>query len=249
MDSGPLNTNGAGWSEENSQTFIDFGRYVVPEREAQIEIFGDLIPLQARTFHILELCCGEGLLAGALLARFSNCVLHGLDGSPAMLRQAQARLAPYGDRFTTRQFDLAASDWRQPGWPLHAVVSSLAIHHLDGAQKQALFRDVHRMLEPGDVFVVADIVQPAHALGNAAAAKAWDAAVRQRAVALDGDETRFALFEREQWNLFRYPDPDVDKPSRLLDQLKWLEQAGFADVDVYWMKAGHALFGGRCAHA
>ncbi len=46
--------------------------------------------------------------------------------------------------------------------------------------------------------------------------------------------------------MYRYPDvDDIDKPSRLLDQLKWLEQAGFADVDVFWMQAGHALFGGR----
>jgi hypothetical protein len=33
----------------------------------------------------------------------------------------------------------------------------------------------------------------------------------------------------------------------LLDQLKWLEGAGFVDVDVYWMRAGHAIFGGRKA--
>ena len=46
--------------------------------------------------------------------------------------------------------------------------------------------------------------------------------------------------------MYRYFDPeDIDHPSRLFDQLKWLEQAGFADVDVYWMLAGHALFGGR----
>lgn len=28
----------AGWSEENSQTFIDYGRYFVPNREQQIAI-------------------------------------------------------------------------------------------------------------------------------------------------------------------------------------------------------------------
>ena len=40
-------------------------------------------------------------------------------------------------------------------------------------------------------------------------------------------------------------DPeDIDKPSPLLTQLKWLEQAGFKAVDVFWMQAGHAIFGG-----
>jgi hypothetical protein len=46
--------------------------------------------------------------------------------------------------------------------------------------------------------------------------------------------------------MYRYFDPDdIDRPSRLFDQLKWLERAGFVDVDVYWMQAGHAIFGGR----
>lgn|SRR5690606_2213941 len=40
-------------------------------------------------------------------------------------------------------------------------------------------------------------------------------------------------------------EDDVDKPSRILDQLKWLEEAGFQRVDVYWMYAGHAIFGGE----
>ena len=47
--------------------------------------------------------------------------------------------------------------------------------------------------------------------------------------------------------MYRYPDPSdtIDKPSTLFEQLTWLAQAGFAEVDVYWVQAGHALFGGR----
>ena len=33
----------------------------------------------------------------------------------------------------------------------------------------------------------------------------------------------------------------------LYEQLHWLEEAGFIDLDVYWLKAGHALHGGRKA--
>jgi tRNA (cmo5U34)-methyltransferase len=234
------------WSEEASQTFIDFGRYFVPERELQIEAFCDLIPPRDQSFNILELCCGEGLLAGALLERFPSCTVYGFDGSPAMLEHAQQRLASYRERFQTRLFDLADRSWRAPEWPVHAVVSSLTIHHLDGAGKQQLFQDVARLLQPGGVFLIADVIAPASAAGAALAAKAWDAAVRQRALEIDGNQEAFGYFEREKWNMYRYPDPDdIDKPSRLLDQLNWLEQVGFADVDVFWMKAGHALFGGR----
>jgi tRNA (cmo5U34)-methyltransferase len=234
------------WSEEESQAFIDFGRYFVPEREQQIAAFVELIPAYDQPFTILELCCGEGLLAGALLERFPTCTVYGLDGSPAMLEHASRKLAQHGERFRPQLFDLADRSWRAQPAPVHAVVSSLTIHHLDGAEKQQLFQDIAQLLAPNGVLLIADVIAPAGRAGVELAAKAWDAAVRRRALEIDGNLDAMAYFEREQWNMYRYPEEDgIDKPSRLLDQLKWLEQAGFADVDVFWMQAGHALFGGR----
>lgn len=37
---------------------------------------------------------------------------------------------------------------------------------------------------------------------------------------------------------------DIDFPSTLPEQLGWLVDAGFVGVDVFWARAGHALFGG-----
>jgi tRNA (cmo5U34)-methyltransferase len=232
------------WGEQDSQAFIDYGRYFVPEREEQIAIICELIEPRAEPFRVVKLCCGEGLLARALLTRFPQCTVAGYDGSPEMLRAAQANLAQLAGRFAPVQFDLAAADWRTGQTPAHAVVSSLAIHHLDAAEKQELFRAVFRMLAPGGVFVVADVIEPAHARGLAVAARAWDDAVRRRALELDGDTAAFDFFTRDGWNLYRHPDP-MDKPARLFEQLQWLAAAGFADVDVHWLKAGHAVFSGH----
>jgi tRNA (cmo5U34)-methyltransferase len=124
------------------------------------------------------------------------------------------------------------------------VVSSLAIHHLDGTGKRELFRDVYRMLEPGGAFLIADLVMPASEAGLRLAARSWDEAVRERSLRLLGDERAFERFEEEKWNLYRYPDPEVDRPSGLYEQLTWLREAGFENVDVSWMRAGHAVFGG-----
>lgn len=33
-----------GWAEDDFRSFLDHGRYFVPERERQIGIIGDLIP-------------------------------------------------------------------------------------------------------------------------------------------------------------------------------------------------------------
>jgi tRNA (cmo5U34)-methyltransferase len=163
--------------------FHRHGRYFVFEREYQLEAFCRLIPDPSQNFRVLELCCGEGLLAEQVLTRFPAASLHGLDGSPGMLATARRRLERFGERFTYAEFDLGAADWRSGDSRYWAILSSLAIHHLDGAGKARLFRDVHSMLEPAGVFLVSDLVLPADNLGITYAGWAYDEAVRQRPLA------------------------------------------------------------------
>jgi tRNA (cmo5U34)-methyltransferase len=233
------------WSEDDSQLFIDEGAYFVPEREAQIATICAAVPPLDGPGHLVELCCGEGLLSRALLERFPAATVHAFDGSPRMLEAARRTAGALAARLDTHPFDLAAKDWRALPFEAHAVVSSLAVHHLDGPGKQALFADVFAMLAPGGAFVLADLIAPARAAGQAIAAGAWDQAVKERALALDGDLQAFERFRAENWNLYSDPDPDpIDQPSSLFDQLTWLEAAGFADVDVHYLKAGHAILSG-----
>jgi tRNA (cmo5U34)-methyltransferase len=232
------------WTENLSCTFIDYGRYFVPRRDEQMRVIAGLLALDGPST-ILELCCGEGLLAERLLDQYPAATLYGFDGSAEMLNRAKERLARFESRSQSKLFDLAATDWREPGFPVQAVVSSLAIHHLTGDEKQALFADVYRLLSEGGVFVIADLVEHDSTAGRRAAAEQWDAIVRQQAIDPDGNEQAFEFFQREGWNSFRSTEPDdIDHPSPLLAQLHWLKEHGYVDVDVYWMLAGHAIFAG-----
>ncbi|RPJ40440.1 MAG: class I SAM-dependent methyltransferase [Chloroflexi bacterium] len=232
------------WSEENSRFFLQYAQYFVPDRETQIRTLCSLVPDPGQPFRILELACGAGLLAGALLERFPNSTVHGFDGSHEMLQTARQHLHPFGDRFLPGKFDLASREWRKTEPFYQVVVSSLAIHHLDNAGKAALFRDVFTMLFPGGAFLVADIIWPSGPQSQNYAAEMYDEAVRRRAEEIDGNLSAFDRFRSEQWNIFRYPDDPIDQPSTLFDQLKWLEAAGFQQVDVCWLRAGHAIFAG-----
>jgi tRNA (cmo5U34)-methyltransferase len=232
------------WSEENSRIFLQYAQYFVPDRESQIRALCSLVPDPGEPFRILELACGAGLLAGALLERFPNCTVHGLDGSHEMLETARLHLQPFNDRFLPGRFDLTSRDWRIPEPVYQAVVSSLAIHHLDDAGKAALFQDVFAMLHPGGAFLIADIIRPAGPQSMLYAAEMYDEAVRRQSRAIDGNLSAFERFQSEQWNIFHYPDDPSDQPSTLFDQLKWLEAAGFQPVDVCWLRAGHAIFAG-----
>jgi tRNA (cmo5U34)-methyltransferase len=238
-----------GWSESNSELFIDAGRLFTPNRHEIARTIVDLVPAAPdESFLAVEIGTGQGWLSEALLQAFPAAYIVGLDGSPTMLRAAGELLAPFADRVALRQFRL--EDW---GWldQLEAAprffTSSLVIHHLDGDQKRAFFRALYERLAAGGALIIADVVAATSEPGRRAWARAWDADVRRQSIELAGDLRGFEFFTRERWNMYAYPedDPDpIDKPSALPDQLRWLEQAGFAGVDVFWARAGHAIFGG-----
>ncbi|MEQ8814280.1 MAG: class I SAM-dependent methyltransferase [Thalassobaculum sp.] len=230
------------WTEAETATYRDLSRYAVPQRERQIALIVDRVAAAAVPGDVLEICCGEGLLTAALLEALPDVRVHAFDGSAAMLAATRERAEAMSGRLVTRRIDLAGRDWRRFDAPLRAAVSSLAVHHLDGPGKRDLFADLHAALAPGGVFVLADVVQPATAAGNAIAADLWDQEVRGRALSLDGNLEGFEAFRRADWNHFRHKELDpIDQPSTVVEQLDWLRAAGFVEVDLHWMTAGQMI--------
>lgn len=238
-----MTTKLPGWSEQDSAAFIADGEIFTPERALQLETFQRLLGAEARD--VIELCSGAGTLAKAILEACPRAHVYAYEGSTAMLDHADRLLAPFTGRFTLRPFELAARDWRQALPQADAVISSLAVHHLPAAEKRQLFADMFATLRNGGRLVVADLIEPADEVARNYAAWAWDATVRAQADAAS-DAGAIERFRELDWNYYADPEPDpADQPSTLFEQLSWLRAAGFADVDVFWMKAGHAIFGGR----
>jgi tRNA (cmo5U34)-methyltransferase len=236
------------WSEETSASFIAYGRFFNPERERQFDVIGDVVAMamggQSGSL-ILELCCGAGDLAAFLLGRFSEARYLALDGSPAMLAETTRQCASFRDRLETRRFDLASDAWRRMRERPHAIVSSLAVHHLDSNGKRKLFRDLHGLLAPEGAFVLADIMRPTSPAGFAVAAEAYERAVAERSLKERGDLSMLEKLRELRWNYFRYPDDNTaDQPSTMAEHLIWMEEAGFRGVDIHWAVAGHAILSG-----
>ena len=122
-------------------------------------------------------------------------------------------------------------------------MSSLAIHHLDGQGKLELYRDIWRMLVPRGVFVMADLIEPASARAREIAGNHWHDAVAAASAELFGSNEALTEFEQSEWNYYRLTERDpIDKPSSVADHVDWLRAAGFTDVDLAWVFAGHAIF-------
>jgi tRNA (cmo5U34)-methyltransferase len=83
----------------------------------------------------------------------------GVDSSADMLEQARAELP--AER--TDALVVAHLEDELPGGPFDLVVSVLAVHHLDAAEKADLFRRIETVLSPGGRFVLGDVVVPKRA--------------------------------------------------------------------------------------
>jgi tRNA (cmo5U34)-methyltransferase len=103
---------------------------------------------------VLDLGTGTGVTAAAVLARHPDARLVGLDESAEMLTHARRDLPPETELQVSRLEDPL------PAGPFDLVVSALAVHHLDGPGKAALFRRVAAVLGPGGRFVLGDVVTP-----------------------------------------------------------------------------------------
>ncbi|HVW19303.1 MAG TPA: class I SAM-dependent methyltransferase [Solirubrobacteraceae bacterium] len=188
------------------------------------------LPAPGGRLRVLDLGAGTGLLTGMVAQTFPAAEIVALDGSAEMLALARERL---GDRAEYVVADLRDPD-AVPAHPSYdAVVSALAIHHLEDADKRSLYARVLDALEPGGVFANAEQV-----LGETPEATAADLEWHRReAIARGtGDEEWAAALER-----FEH-----DRCATAAAQLAWLRELGFADVSCpFRMRRFAVLVGSR----
>jgi tRNA (cmo5U34)-methyltransferase len=238
-------TESASWAEQDSRKFIELSDLVVPSRDEQARLICDLIPADpGEHFMGLDIACGEGMLSRAILERYPEAQMTLLDGSEAMLTQAAEHLGEYGYQIDLRTFDLFKTDWLDElPKRFRCIVSSLAIHHLDDAGKRDLYARLFEHLAPGGALLIADLVHQPGDLAREAWANEWDRDVREQSLARTGSLHAFEQFQ-DGWNHYRTPEYEFDRPSLLADQLIWLEEIGYKSVGCFWLRAGHAVFGG-----
>ncbi len=105
--------------------------------------------------------------------------------------------------------ELRAHDLRIPlaeSGTFDAVVSGLAIHHLKDERKEELFGEIHGLLAPGGVFANLDLVRSATP----------------------------QLHERFRHQIGRTQDDPTDRLADLSEQMGWLREAGFSEVECHF---------------
>jgi SAM-dependent methyltransferase len=195
---------GEEWTADEQKVHRYLGRAdEFPHRAEGEGVLLEHVPRDAR--RILDLGTGDGRLLALLQVDRPEMLGVGADFSEIMLEAARKRYA------ADERIELVKHDLAEPLPALgrfDAVVSSMAIHHLEHERKRSLYGEVFDLLEPGGVFANFEHVASATPRLHAA----FFAAIGE-------------------------PLENEDPSDRLLDvetQLGWLRELGFDDVDCYW---------------
>jgi tRNA (cmo5U34)-methyltransferase len=142
----------------NPDTYLAMIRTEVPAYDTlQAQITGAARAITTTAPRVLDLGAGTGSTSHAVLGAHPDAHVVLVDENPGMLAVA-TDLLPNAN---VEQVVVADLSDPLPAGPFDLVVSALAIHHLDGAGKRALFAAVHDRLRAGGRFAMADVVVPA----------------------------------------------------------------------------------------
>lgn len=170
---------------------------------------------------VLELGAGTGALTRLVRAAHPDVELVVCDGSGAMLAQARDTIAG--------PVTFSVADLRDPlpPGPFDAVVSAMAIHHLEHADQRGLYARVFGVLSPGGIFVNGEVIGGAGPVTIDAYQRWHHDSVRARG---GRDHDWHAYLGRQQ----------ADRCASLAEHLDWLRECGFAEADCLFKQR---LFG------
>jgi len=177
---------------------------------------------------VLDLGAGTGLMAAFIAYSFPQARITMVDISSEMLERARARFELGGERFRFEVSDYGVDPIQEK---YDAVVSALSIHHLSDGQKRSLFDRIHGALNHGGVFINAEQFRGATPERDRFHHERWITRVRE--LGMD-DRDLAAALDRMKF----------DRAATLEDQLEWMREAGFRDIDCAYKNLIFAVYCG-----
>jgi len=178
--------------------------------------------------NVLDIGAGTGLLSSLILEKFPDANVTLIDLSEKMLDVAKDRFkANPNITYITNDYTIYKFDKKYD-----VIISSLSIHHLTGDEKKQLFHNIYSSLNENGVFINADQVLGGTPNLESLYKRDWKYKVENSGLS---KEEILSGYERAK----------LDKMSTLEDQINWLKDAGFLDVDCVYKYFNFVVLFGR----
>jgi tRNA (cmo5U34)-methyltransferase len=219
------------------------GGWQAPFREVQTAMVLRMIPhpIDAR-IRVLDIGAGYGALAVAVLNDRPNATAVCLDASEAMLKLGKERTGNLKNRISFIQGSLETTDWlKSVDGTFDAIISSRALHHFtENQRRRHIFREVFGLVRAGGCFLNADNVRaPTKSLSDRYR-KARDEYLDRFVRESTGGKTNLAEVRAASPSTYHGPHNN----GYLEEELNWLREAGFEDVDCFWKFTTTLVYGG-----
>lgn len=220
-------------------------RAAIPLAQEQIGVMMALLktrPGSVQTF--VDLGCGDGILAAAILGEYPSARGVLVDFSEPMLDQAREQLKEFESQLAFENLDYGDPAWvkqMQAYGPFDAIVSGYSIHHQPDERKQEIYQEIFSLLVPGAWFVNIEHVS-SEAMTNIDLFEDHYVLARYAIEQRTGGTRSFDELEHEYKNR---PDKAANILAPVEVQCDWLRQIGFEEVDCYFRIYELAVFAGR----
>lgn len=165
---------------------------------------------------ILDLGAGTGILTELLYKQHPQSNITLLDISTKMLNIAK-------EKFKHQKYKYIIADYIKHDFTekYDIIVSSLSIHHLTDKEKQILYKKIYQVLNPNGIFINADQV------------KGSTEQIEKKYKEQDETHLTKQNMPEEEKEILRNRRK-LDKPATLQDTMKWYEEIGYKNIDIYY---------------
>lgn len=238
----------SGWSQaEYAAQYRDQADHYIPERIRMLQVVssfhrhlvrGAAEVRRTAQVRVLDLGCGDGILAEHLCIADPETRVTVTDGSRDMLDAARARLrGRHVSEFCQITFEeiIGGAFQREP---FDLIASAFAIHHLSLEGKGKLFRQLYELLAPGAYFLNVDV-----ALSDEPSYTEWYYRLWREWI-VDHERIRGA-----EQTYAHVPEEARAKPENHYDslpaQLELLRSAGYVSAACHYRYGPFAVYGGQ----
>ena len=214
-------------------------QFIIPKYKEAHDIMASMLDFeQSRQIRVADLGCGFGDLTTRIMDTFPLSVVFGIDNQPKILERTREKLRESLDQLFLYERDLMNNAWMHEIEHLDAVVSSFTLDCLSEERHQAILKETFNLLSSGGRWVSCEFFRSNDSRVNRVFHD-LEMTFIQSALR-NGEVTEEQIEQLGTSSILRQEHHIVTVD----DKVRWLQNAGFQNVEVPWRFLNLAIVSG-----